>query len=151
MDSSRIPTCAISSKSYPRRALPIESTRCFRGMSNPFCEPTAFLLSHPQFAMKIAIKRLFDPLRGILLSITASVLVLAMAAAGLLFGWPGHIVYWRSEESIESYLKTQTPLGSSQVRVTQWLRARGVGSEIHEAVVKPNSHYPPTKIGGTRF
>src|ERR1700743_1727993 len=31
-------TCIISSRSCPRRAPPMRSTRCSRGTSNPFCE-----------------------------------------------------------------------------------------------------------------
>jgi hypothetical protein len=75
----------------------------------------------------------------------------ALGAVVFLAIWPGNIVYWGSEDRIEAYLRTQTPLGSSQLRVTQWLSSHGVPSEIHEAVVEPNSHYPPTKIGGASF
>jgi hypothetical protein len=83
-----------------------------------------------------------------LLFITLS---LAAAFALCFMLWLSNDVYRGSEESIETYLRTQTPLGSSQQQVTQWLSARGVGSEVFEAIVEPNSDYPPTKIGGTSF
>jgi hypothetical protein len=79
------------------------------------------------------------------------VLLLAIAAAVLVASWPGNPVYWGSENTIEAYLKTQTPLGSPQERVSQWLGARNLRAEIHQATIKPNSEYPLTKIGGSSF
>jgi hypothetical protein len=79
------------------------------------------------------------------------VLLIAIAAAVLVAYWPGNSVYWGSEHSIEAYLKTQTPLGSSQERVSQWLSARNLRGEIHRATIEPNSEYPLTTIGGSSF
>jgi hypothetical protein len=78
-------------------------------------------------------------------------LAAALGATVLIALWLGNVVYWGSEDRIEAYLRTQTPLGSPQSRVTQWLSTRGVPSQIHVAVVKPNSSYPPTKVGGSSF
>ena len=101
--------------------------------------------------MRFRVQRLLIALRGISVGVAVGTLVLTATVAVLIFEWPGNIVYWRSEESIEAYLRAQTPLGSTQTNVTQWLRARAIGAEIDEAVVEPNSRYPPTKIGGSSF
>jgi hypothetical protein len=60
-------------------------------------------------------------------------------------------VYLRSEERIETYLKNQTPLGSPQSVVVDWLVSRGIQAEIHEARIRANSDYPLTRIGGAAF
>jgi hypothetical protein len=42
------------------------------------------------------------------------------------FVLPRPIVYLRSPERIETYLKNQTPLGSPQGIVLEWLVSRGI-------------------------
>ncbi len=64
---------------------------------------------------------------------------------------PTPIVYLRSPERIETYLKSQTPLGSPQRIVLEWLASRGLHPEIHRAHAPPNSEYPLTHIGGPAF
>ncbi len=65
--------------------------------------------------------------------------VLVVIAGGLLVGasaslWPGHPVVWRSPQTIQSYLLSRTPLGSSVSEVVADLRdlgaARGHGEPL---------------------
>jgi hypothetical protein len=65
--------------------------------------------------------------------------VLVVMGAGLLVGtgacvWPGHPVFWRSPESIERYLLSRTPLGSSLSEVVADLQDLGASRPYGEAL-----------------
>jgi len=78
-------------------------------------------------------------------------IVLALLIAVTAFVFPTLIVYLRSPEHIEAYLKNQTPLGSGQGFVVDWLASRGIHAAIHDARIPAHSDYPLTRIGGAAF
>ena len=85
-------------------------------------------------------------------SVRLSLYVISAAAVlGVYACLPSRFVYWRSEDHIESFLRTQTPLGSSQSDVLDWLRRNGTPASIAVGVIPPGSSYPPTQIGGASF
>ena len=64
----------------------------------------------------------------------------------------GHAVYLLPEGIIASYLKRQTPLGTSRPNVIGWLKTQDAKTRplIADVRVPPNSD-PPTKVGGASF
>jgi hypothetical protein len=69
----------------------------------------------------------------------------------LFVAWPGRAVYWRSNNRIEAYLLTQTPIGTPKPTVVSWLKPRGKHTILASAPVPPHSDYPSTVVGGTSF
>jgi len=64
---------------------------------------------------------------------------------------PALTVYWRAPPEVELFLRKQTPVGSTEAEVSQWLTARGSAATITRAVVPPNSDYPLSRTGGAAF
>jgi hypothetical protein len=75
------------------------------------------------------------------------------AIGGLLVALAGNPfdVFHRPATDVETYLRQQTPLGSSQATTVAWLRSRNVNVRVHAVRVEPGSDYPRTKIGGASF
>jgi hypothetical protein len=66
-------------------------------------------------------------------------------------------VWWQQPRQIEAYLRSQTPLGSSEQQVVDWLREHApvqpnVGwLNVTRALIPPHSDYPLTTTGGAAF
>jgi hypothetical protein len=67
--------------------------------------------------------------------------------------WPGHAVFWLPEGIIASYLKRQTPLGTSRPSVIGWLKTHIASAKpfVADVPVPANSAYPPSRVGGASF
>lgn len=70
-----------------------------------------------------------------------------------LAAWPGNAVYWLSEGRIASYLKKQTPIGTTRTNVIAWLKAHDAHAKplFADVHVSANSDFPQTKVGGASF
>lgn len=81
-------------------------------------------------------------------------LLLLMFGGGAMYAaWPGHTVFWLPEGIIASYLKRQTPFGTSRPSVIGWLKTHvaGVKPFVAAVPVPANSAYPPSRVGGASF
>ena len=78
--------------------------------------------------------------------------VAAVGVCALAVAWfPGNLVYWGAEPSIEAYLKSQTPVGSARSEVTGWLKRHGDENAFYSAEIPARSDFPLTTTGGKGF
>ena len=82
-----------------------------------------------------------------LLACVAAVGVCALAVAW----FPGNLAYWGTESSIEAYLRSQTPVGSTRSEVTGWLKHHGDENAFYAADIPAHSGFPLTTTGGKGF
>ena len=85
--------------------------------------------------------------------LAATFLLLIFGTVGIYAAWSGHALFLLPEGIIASYLKRQTPLGTSRSSVIGWLKTRDASAKLIVAnvPVPADSSYPPSRVGGASF
>lgn len=60
-------------------------------------------------------------------------------------------VYRRPPDVIEAYLRSETPLGSSEATVLAWLKTKGIDARVTRKQIIPGSMDPPSAVDGGAF